>query len=275
MSLDLQALGMRLGEAIAPTPSDASQVGYGTVAAVNADGTLDVELHGATLRGLCATTGCVGAQAGMRCVVLRQGPLATVVGLIANADLGSISLPNGGLIYGTDTGGNARVVFDALNANGNTAIGYGGYAESQGYTNVYGNVVRLISRDGVTVDGKYLPKGKVSVGHWSNSSSVTTTSSATIGTFTHASETGKVLVIADMTLQTSRYTSSIQVYEGSNNIGGSRTNQTSPIRMVDIRHYAPTRGTSLTYSLRMNSQDTGTTATFPAYNTAELIVMDI
>lgn len=91
-NLDLQTLGMRLGEAITPTPSNAPQVSYGTVDAVNADGTLDVELYGTTLRGLVATTGCVGAQVGMRCVVLRQGPLATVVGLVASTDLANLSV---------------------------------------------------------------------------------------------------------------------------------------------------------------------------------------
>lgn len=93
--LDLQSLGMRLGEAITPTPSNAPQVRYGTVAAVNADGTLDVTIDGTTLRGVCATTGCVGAAEGMRCVVLRQGPLATVVGLIASESLKNVHLTEG------------------------------------------------------------------------------------------------------------------------------------------------------------------------------------
>lgn len=89
--LDLQSLGQRLGEAITPTPSNAPQVRYATIATVNADGTLDVTIDGTTLRGVCATTGCVGAAEGMRCVVLRQGPLATVVGLIASTDLGDVA----------------------------------------------------------------------------------------------------------------------------------------------------------------------------------------
>lgn len=95
--LDLQSLGMRLGEAITPTPRDAPQVRYGTIDTVNADGTLDVTIDGTTLRGMCATTGCVGAQAGMRCVVLRQGALATVVGLVANTYLVDVRAPDGGL----------------------------------------------------------------------------------------------------------------------------------------------------------------------------------
>ena len=99
--LDLQSLGMRLGEAITPTPRDAPQVCYGTIDAVNANGTLDVVLYGTTLRGLVATTGCVGAAAGMRCVVLRQGPLATVVGLVANTDLADLSIPGDASIGGS------------------------------------------------------------------------------------------------------------------------------------------------------------------------------
>lgn len=83
-------LGNGLGETLAVHPSDAPHVRYGTIAAVNADGTLDVAIDGTTLRGMCATTGCVGAAEGMRCVVLRQGPLATVVGLVANTNLADI-----------------------------------------------------------------------------------------------------------------------------------------------------------------------------------------
>ena len=82
--IDLQSLGMRLGEVITPTPSTAPQVRYATVAAVNSDGTLDITIDGTTLRGVCATTGCVGAAEGMRCVVLRQGPLATVIDVVSH-----------------------------------------------------------------------------------------------------------------------------------------------------------------------------------------------
>ena len=107
--LDLQSLGMRLGEAITPTPRDAPQVRYGTIAAVNADGTLDVAIDGTTLRGMCATTGCVGASAGMRCVVLRQGALATVVGLVANTTLAGITI-GGALDVGGTITANQRLV---------------------------------------------------------------------------------------------------------------------------------------------------------------------
>lgn len=150
---DLQSLGMRLGEAITPTPSNAPQVRYATVAAVNGDGTLDVTIDGTTLRGVCATTGCVGAAVGMRCVVLRQGPLATVVGLIAGNDLGNIVLPNAKSIYGTNSNSEPKYVFEPRNASDNCAINYIGYAESNSDTEIYGNEVNITSRSMPTING--------------------------------------------------------------------------------------------------------------------------
>ena len=155
--IDLQSLGMRLGEAITPTPSNAPQVRYGTIATVNSDGTLDVTIDGTTLRGVCATTGCVGAAEGMRCVVLRQGPLATVVGLIASTDLGDVTLPdgnatfaNGGYILGTDPDGNQVYAFSPCNAYGNLIIGN---ASNPGNVNIYsGNRINLYS-SGVVFTG--------------------------------------------------------------------------------------------------------------------------
>lgn len=153
--LDLQSLGMRLGEAITPTPSNAPQVRYATVAAVNADGTLDVTIDGTTLRGVCATTGCVGAQAGMRCVVLRQGPLATVVGLIAGTDLGSVYLQGGlnlennrdyaSAVYGKMTDDVYRSLLHIHNDT--VQVGYGSYDAQAGATHIWGNSIILSSRD--------------------------------------------------------------------------------------------------------------------------------
>lgn len=273
--LDLQSLGMRLGEAITPTPRDAPQVRYGTIDAVNADGTLDVAIDGTTLRGMCATTGCVGAQAGMRCVVLRQGPLATVVGLVANHGLQNVWLPNSGTIIGHDTDGNAREVLQATNANNNVVVGWGGYDASQGATSVYGNVVNLVARDGVKNGSAYLPDGNVTGILVTNNSDVTTTSTTTIGTLTHTSKTGHVLIVANMILATSRNTSSMQVYGQNTQFIHRRTNITSPTRIDGMAHAYPSRGAAITYTLRMTSQDTSTTATFKSYNTAELFVLDI
>ena len=268
-------LGNGLGETLAVHPSDAPHVRYATVAAVNTDGTLDVTIDGTTLRGVCATTGCVGAQAGMRCVVLRQGPLATVVGLIAGHDLGNIVLPNRKSIFGTDSHGDPLYVFEPRNLNDNAAINFHGYADANSSTEIYGDTIYLVSNNGVKVNDKYLPDGNVSIGYWASSSTVTTTSTTTIGSLTHTSKTGHVLIAANMILATSRYTSSMQVYGQNTLFINRRTNITSPTRIDGIAHDHPTRGAAITYTLRMNSQDSGTTATFPGYNTAELIVIDI
>lgn len=170
--LDAQTLGQRLGEALAPTPSNAPQVCYGTIDTVNGDGTLDVVLYGTTLRGLVATTGCVGAAAGMRCVVLRQGPLATVVGLVANTDLADVhavgmycdELDVAGItqhhdvIY-IDRGkpifwkNSQDVNYQVLQINNSDqlVIGYGGYANQDIPTYVEGNAITLLSRGAVNV----------------------------------------------------------------------------------------------------------------------------
>ena len=153
--IDLQSLGMRLGEAITPTPSNAPQVRYATVASVNADGTLDVTIDGTTLRGVCATTGCVGAAEGMRCVVLRQGPLATVVGLIAGTDLGSVYLQGGlnlennrdyaSAVFGKMTDDVYRSLLHIHNDT--VQVGYGSYDAQAGATHIWGNGIILSSRD--------------------------------------------------------------------------------------------------------------------------------
>lgn len=268
-------LGNGLGETLAVHPSDAPHVRYATVAAVNADGTLDVTIDGTTLRGVCATTGCVGAAEGMRCVVLRQGPLATVVGLVASHDLGNIVLPNRKSIFGTDSNGVPLYAFEPRNLNDNAAINYRGYADANSSTEIYGDTIYLVSNNGVSLNGKYLPDGNVTGILVKNYSNVTTTSTTTIGSLTHTSKTGHVFIMANMVLATSRYTSSMQVY-GQNTLFINRwTNINSPIRIDGMAHAYPSRGASITYTLRMASQDTGTTATFPSYNSAELFVIDI
>ena len=171
-------LGNGLGETLAVHPSDAPHVRYATVAAVNSDGTLDVTVDGTTLRGVCATTGCVGARAGMRCVVLRQGPLATVVGLVASSSLGGIRLPNDGRIESTsaadptDWHNIIAWIGDIIH------IGNGTYNQQTGKTCVYGNEINLTSR------GKINLNGNISDGwHYATRASIATDGSVQYMTF--------------------------------------------------------------------------------------------
>ena len=109
----------------------------------------------------------------------------------------------------------------------------------------------------------------------SSSSDITTTSSRDIVSLSHTSRTGKVLISANMILKTSRYTSSMNVYAGSTHLGNRRTNLTTPTRMEQHNTYNAPIGTAVTYKIVMTSQDSGTTATFPSYTTAEITVVDL
>lgn len=108
-----------------------------------------------------------------------------------------------------------------------------------------------------------------------NAADVTTTSSRDIVSVSHTSRTGKVLVLANMMLKTSRYTSSMNVYAGSTHLGNRRTNITTPTRMEQHNVTSAPVGSAVTYKVVMTSQDTGTTATFPGYTTSEITVMDL
>jgi hypothetical protein len=68
-----------------PVNTGASFTRYGTVVKNNGT-TLDVELCGATLAAVPMLTTCAGAKAGDRCLLTVDGPLATVTGILANAD---------------------------------------------------------------------------------------------------------------------------------------------------------------------------------------------
>lgn len=55
---------------------------FGTVSAVNSDGTLDVEVRGSVLGGLRMTTACDGAAEGDRCIIDTVGHLSLVTGVL-------------------------------------------------------------------------------------------------------------------------------------------------------------------------------------------------
>lgn len=91
--MDALHIGQTLGAAITPAAPTTPQIRYATIEAIGADGTLDVLLDGAHLRGVAAVTGCVGAEVGMRCLLVRQGNLATAIGLIARSPLAEVRAP--------------------------------------------------------------------------------------------------------------------------------------------------------------------------------------
>lgn len=67
---------------------------------------------------------------------------------------GDIYLPNNKSIYGTDTNGNAVYALETCNANNNLTLGYGGYAASQGNTNIYGNNIALQAKNHISFNAQ-------------------------------------------------------------------------------------------------------------------------
>lgn len=84
--------------------------------------------------------------------VVDSDGIAMVTDAAGNMNLnGSLYFSNAKNIYFKDTGGTYRAVLSMSNAN-NTVLGYGGYYASQGGTNIYGNNVRIFSRNAIQFD---------------------------------------------------------------------------------------------------------------------------
>ena len=64
-----------------PTAAGVS-IAYGTVIASDSR-TVDVRVGGSVVRGICMTTGCRGAAAGQRVMLIGAPPLWTAIGIIA------------------------------------------------------------------------------------------------------------------------------------------------------------------------------------------------
>ena len=73
--------------------------------------------------------------------------IAMVTDAAGNLELnGALTLQNAKNILAKDTGNTERAIL-SMSGNNNTVLGYGGYDASQGGTSIYGNTVRLYSRN--------------------------------------------------------------------------------------------------------------------------------
>lgn len=109
----------------------------------------------------------------------------------------------------------------------------------------------------------------------------TATTEKTVATGTHTSRTGRVLVIGMCPLYTSRYTSAVAVKLNGVQVASGGTN-VQPVPNVNVSDMVPLIGwgnvpvgTPTTVTVTLRGQDSGTTATIPAYHSAALMIVDI
>ena len=72
----------------------------------------------------------------------------------------NVVLNNNVVIYGKSTDDtNQHLV--SINTENNFVLGYGGYSNTIGSTNIYGNTIKLTSKDGIYVEGRKIATNKV------------------------------------------------------------------------------------------------------------------
>ena len=107
----------------------------------------------------------------------------------------------------------------------------------------------------------------------------TGTTKKDILTLKYTSNTGKIIINADFPLYTSRYTSNLFIIvDGVEATAGGTNTQTTNFSVDNIPLscvLTPTIGQEITIKIQINAQDSGTTATVPAYHTGNVTIQDI
>ena len=95
MPSNVELSAQAIADALAPAPSAPSaRWRWGTVVSVNADGTMNVSIGGATVPGIRAAQHVMGAQVGDRVRVMYCGTEAIVDAVRATSDLMSVPSPS-------------------------------------------------------------------------------------------------------------------------------------------------------------------------------------
>lgn len=108
----------------------------------------------------------------------------------------NLLMQSGKALYSRNAEDTTSVSLLYLNASNNTVLGYGGYANQIGVTNIYGNSVNVTSRNGVFVDGCQIAKNKVL---WSGGYYMHETQTATLSEAISKQANGVVLIWCEYT----------------------------------------------------------------------------
>ena len=76
------SLASDLADIVSGPAAPSVSIAYGTVLASDSR-TVDVRIGGSVVPGICMTTGCRGAAAGQRVMLIGTPPLWTAIGIIA------------------------------------------------------------------------------------------------------------------------------------------------------------------------------------------------
>ena len=117
----------------------------------------------------------------------------------------NLLMQSGKALYSRNAEDTASVSLLYLNASNNTVLGYGGYYNQIGTTNIYGTSVRVTSREGVFIDGKqigvFIDGKQIAVNKvlWSGASWMMESHTATLTEAISAQANGIVLVWSEYT----------------------------------------------------------------------------
>ena len=78
----MPSLASELADSVSGPAAPGVSSAYGTVIASDSR-TVDVRIGGSVVPGICMTTGCRGAAAGQRVMLIGAPPLWTAIGIIA------------------------------------------------------------------------------------------------------------------------------------------------------------------------------------------------
>lgn len=78
----MTSLASDLADIVSGPATPVVSIAYGTVVASDSR-TVDVRIGGSVVPGICMTTGCRGAAAGQRVMLIGTPPLWTAIGIIA------------------------------------------------------------------------------------------------------------------------------------------------------------------------------------------------